>query len=397
MGYHGSPDHRARLHFALSHLLGERGYIQEAIDHGREAVELGRRHHLAELELWTSWQAMVLDTADRHDEARAVLSELNEPPSAQYKPYRETAELGQALASGDWRRARALASVAVAAIHYLPPILALSGFLVAILARHTRDALLAAGVEALLSASAPLSDEPMTPMTTANQLVAKFHLALLRGRRDEALSLTLALLDLARQTGQIEMLWKVGGEQVVLLAGNARSDPRLRPDLDDFSALLEENAIRMATPSGWLLTACADAGRSDDPDAWQLVLDRWEPTGRKDFELPLLEGAALCGQRRGRQAWAGQLLDRADAVATELGASWTRPTFKEHRLLMLTDQLTPTEHTVVELVRKGLTNEAIARRLGVARGTVATHLTRAYRKLGVGSRVDLVLALAASS
>lgn len=395
--YGGAPDHRARLHFALSHVLGDRGYIQEGIEQARVAVELGRQHRLAELELWTSWLAMGLNTADRHDEARAVLSELKEPPSAQYKPYRETVVLGQALTSGNWMQARASAQVAVAAIHYLPPILALSGFLAAILARHTSNALLAAGVEGLLSASAPLSDEPMAPMTTANQLVARFHLALLRGRRDEALSLTLALLDLARKTGQIEMLWKAGGEQVILLAGGVRSDPRLRPDFDDFSALLAENASRMGTPSGWLLTACADAGRSDDPDAWQLVLDRWKPTGRKDFELPLLEGAALCGRRRGRLAWVRDLLDRAEAVATELGASWTRPTFNEHPHLVLTDQLTPTEHTVVELVRKGLTNEAIARRLGVARGTVATHLTRAYRKLGVSSRVDLVLALAGSS
>ncbi|MFE4971405.1 AAA family ATPase [Kitasatospora sp. NPDC056651] len=51
--------------------------------------------------------------------------------------------------------------------------------------------------------------------------------------------------------------------------------------------------------------------------------------------------------------------------------------------------LTATERHVAELVRGGMTNTAVARRLSVSRRMVETHLTRAYRKLGVSGRQDL--------
>ncbi|WP_316527795.1 helix-turn-helix transcriptional regulator [Kitasatospora brasiliensis] len=51
--------------------------------------------------------------------------------------------------------------------------------------------------------------------------------------------------------------------------------------------------------------------------------------------------------------------------------------------------LTETERRVAELVRGGLTNAAVARRLSVSRRMVETHLTRAYRKLGASGRQDL--------
>lgn len=53
--------------------------------------------------------------------------------------------------------------------------------------------------------------------------------------------------------------------------------------------------------------------------------------------------------------------------------------------------LTPRELTVLALAAESLTAEAIARRLGIATGTVTKHLENAYRKLGAGDRLTSVL------
>ncbi len=51
--------------------------------------------------------------------------------------------------------------------------------------------------------------------------------------------------------------------------------------------------------------------------------------------------------------------------------------------------LTPTELQVVELAAEGLSNPEIARRLFIARGTVKTHLTHVFAKLGLTTRASL--------
>ena len=53
--------------------------------------------------------------------------------------------------------------------------------------------------------------------------------------------------------------------------------------------------------------------------------------------------------------------------------------------------LTPRELTVLALAAESLTAEAIARRLGIATGTVQKHLENSYRKLGTGDRLTSVL------
>lgn len=54
-------------------------------------------------------------------------------------------------------------------------------------------------------------------------------------------------------------------------------------------------------------------------------------------------------------------------------------------------ELTPREHELVRLVASGLRNKEIAGRLSIHEGTVKAHLFHVYQKLGVTSRVELVL------
>jgi DNA-binding CsgD family transcriptional regulator len=56
--------------------------------------------------------------------------------------------------------------------------------------------------------------------------------------------------------------------------------------------------------------------------------------------------------------------------------------------------LSPREQQVITLVCDGLSNKAIAEKLGVAEGTVKMHLHSIYEQLGVRSRIELMIALA---
>lgn len=54
-------------------------------------------------------------------------------------------------------------------------------------------------------------------------------------------------------------------------------------------------------------------------------------------------------------------------------------------------RLTPREKQVVMLVCAGAKNLLIARRLGVSEATIRLHITNIHRKLGTGTKVDMVL------
>ena len=54
-------------------------------------------------------------------------------------------------------------------------------------------------------------------------------------------------------------------------------------------------------------------------------------------------------------------------------------------------KLTSRERAIVEMVGDNLRTRAIAGKLGIAEGTVKVHLHNAYEKLGVSSRVEVVL------
>jgi predicted ATPase/class 3 adenylate cyclase/DNA-binding CsgD family transcriptional regulator len=91
--------------------------------------------------------------------------------------------------------------------------------------------------------------------------------------------------------------------------------------------------------------------------------------GEKDFECAWAEGAGLS-------------TEEAIAYAQRRRGERKRPTSGWA-------SLTPTERDVVRLVGEGLANNEIATRLFVSPRTVQTHLTHAYSKLGLSSRVQL--------
>jgi two-component system nitrate/nitrite response regulator NarP len=57
-------------------------------------------------------------------------------------------------------------------------------------------------------------------------------------------------------------------------------------------------------------------------------------------------------------------------------------------------ELRDREQQVITLLCDGLSNREIAKKLGVTEGTVKVHLHAIYGKLGVRSRVELMIAMA---
>jgi DNA-binding CsgD family transcriptional regulator len=78
---------------------------------------------------------------------------------------------------------------------------------------------------------------------------------------------------------------------------------------------------------------------------------------------------------------------RANSVGFRVGAAQTR-----RRPRSGWASLTPTEATIVELVRQGLSNPAIARRLYLSPRTVQTHVSHILQKTDLRSRVEIAAA-----
>ena len=96
---------------------------------------------------------------------------------------------------------------------------------------------------------------------------------------------------------------------------------------------------------------------------------------------------ALAGfERLGAAAWAGQAQD-------ELRAAGAR----RRRAAARDGALTPQELRVAAAVRRGASNREIAAELFLAPKTIEFHLRQIYRKLGIGSRSQLVATLARGS
>ena len=94
------------------------------------------------------------------------------------------------------------------------------------------------------------------------------------------------------------------------------------------------------------------------------------------------------GLELARQCEAGALGERAHE---ELIAAGARP---RSRALSGVESLTPSERRIAAMAAEGMTNRDIAQALFVTPRTVEMHLSNAFRKLEIGSRTQLVDALA---
>ncbi len=92
--------------------------------------------------------------------------------------------------------------------------------------------------------------------------------------------------------------------------------------------------------------------------------------------------ASLAGfEALGASRWTAQLEDQPGAGAPEKCGPL--------------EVLTPGERRILDHVARGLTNQQVASRLGISARTVANHLYRAYTKLGVSSRTEAAMLVAA--
>jgi DNA-binding CsgD family transcriptional regulator len=98
--------------------------------------------------------------------------------------------------------------------------------------------------------------------------------------------------------------------------------------------------------------------------------------------------AALAAAELFEAVGASALAEAAIQLATGRGRRNARP-------IHGVGALTKSERAIVELVAEGMGNDAIASRLHLSRRTVESHVSAAYRKLAVSTRVELALAFRA--
>jgi DNA-binding CsgD family transcriptional regulator len=111
----------------------------------------------------------------------------------------------------------------------------------------------------------------------------------------------------------------------------------------------------------------------------------------------LRQGSRAAGRATLRQAAELAVQCRATALAGRLTATLSAGGGRPPRIQVSgVPALTPSERRVAKLAAGALTNRQIAERLFVSEKTVETHLSRAYRKLGVGSRTQLAVRMAAA-
>lgn len=170
---------------------------------------------------------------------------------------------------------------------------------------------------------------------------------------------------------------------------------------------LLELAARQRHP--WGLAAGARArglvllAERDDAAAAEALAEAAERFESLGMPFPAARSLVSLGMalRRGRQLrQARASLERAMAIFEELGSpgwvAWARTELGRigGRRAAGSDELTPTERRVAELVAEGRTNKQVAAELVITVGVVEAHLTRIFNKLGVHSRTELARRLA---
>jgi len=384
--------------------------MQGETEHGRERVVRAARWFEDAEDLGGSqYAALALAWVERYDDARRLLEPLI-ARSRQQGNLRALAAGLEVLAevefrTGEWQRAYAAASESVR------------------LAQETDQPVqlaYSAGVLAIVEAAQGREEAP-THAALARELGAERGLDMMAEYAGYALGLfelgrgsigaALAQLEtaaaFARRSGR--------GEPGVLQWGPDLVEAYLRDGRVDMAAqaLDELESMARATNRKWALAASARcrallaeegaAAESAYGEAASLHTTLSAPFERARNELGF--GAWLRRSRRRREA--RDVLRSALATFERLGARpWAQAA---HRELEATGEvvardggpaggvLASQELQVAVVVAKGATNREAASALFLSPKTIESHLSSAYRKLGVRSRTQLAAALAASS
>jgi predicted ATPase/DNA-binding NarL/FixJ family response regulator len=159
----------------------------------------------------------------------------------------------------------------------------------------------------------------------------------------------------------------------------ARVEHGLRTFLvDSLEALAALAADAEPIPEAVRFLAASDQARAS------MAYPRY-PARQRIHQATVASLRAALGDRSYRQAWA----DGARLTLDEAVAYVRRSRGARRRPATGWASLTPTELDVVRLVVDGLSNPEIGSRLFMSRGTVKTHLSHVYAKLGVANRTEL--------
>lgn len=181
----------------------------------------------------------------------------------------------------------------------------------------------------------------------------------------------------------------------------------LVPYLDEFGDAVLNAAVvgdlRSAAELTGLASFAADhahatATLAGDWRRLESVADEYHALGRQLRAGRVLAEAARSAEAEDA-AEARRLARRAEEVLAPCGAEGDLAAIRHllagRRSRGHNRELSRSERAVVALLADGLTNTEIGERLGISRRTVESHVSSAFRKLGVGNRVELTRLLLA--
>ncbi|SPF07030.1 Nitrogen regulation protein C [Streptomyces sp. MA5143a] len=220
------------------------------------------------------------------------------------------------------------------------------------------------------------------------------------GAPAQSLELLLALGRELRAGGVGNPLYSPWWEYALPLLAARGRDAEAEELLDEYT----ESSVRWGTPRALGHSLIARACASPPEKAVGLLTEAVQVLRAAPDPIHRSRGAYLLGKsllRTGDVRAAREQLEWAAATAERCGARDAAAAAdrllavaggRGRRLATATSDglLTRAEQRTVELAVNGLTNRQIAETLFVAVRTVETHLTHAYRKLGVGNRKELL-------
>jgi DNA-binding CsgD family transcriptional regulator len=133
------------------------------------------------------------------------------------------------------------------------------------------------------------------------------------------------------------------------------------------------------------------------PKTWQLICpraDHWHVMAGPIVSNGKLVGTIGFTRKRDLPAFEHNNLADLSAICLHL-STWAATVCSQHQLV--TNQLTPREVQIAQLVAQGKTNAAIGKELWITENSVKQALKRMFRKLKVSSRAEMVAQLSINS